>query len=294
MNEPDVRARLDLAYLGTGFAGWARQPGLRTVQGDLESGLERILRRTARDLPPVVATVAGRTDAGVHARGQVVHVDIDAEAWARLPGRSDRSPAVALVDRLAGVLRDDIVVRGATVAPAGFDARFSALSRTYRYRIADNVAARDPLRAPWTVWHRRRLDESSLAAATQSILGLRDFAAFCRPREGATTIRELQRFTWERPIEGPDQGLVVAEITSDAFCHNMVRALVGTCLLVGEGRRPPEWLAEVLAAKDRSRAGAVAPARGLTLESVAYPPDGELAARADAIRARRLDEEILG
>ncbi|GAA2243242.1 tRNA pseudouridine(38-40) synthase TruA [Rarobacter faecitabidus] len=289
----DLRVRLDIAYLGTGFAGWARQPGLRTVEGHLSEGLERILRRAARGMAPVTLTVAGRTDAGVHARGQVAHVDIDADAWSRLPGRSARSEQDALVERLSGVLDDDLVVTSARIAPPGFDARFSALSRTYRYRIADAAALRDPLRAPWTLWRGRPLDVGAMDEATAALIGLRDFAAFCRPREGATTIRELQSFSWTRPTEGPDAGLVVGEITSDAFCHNMVRALVGSSLLIGEGKRPTSWLAEVLASRDRSRAGAVAGARGLTLEAVAYPPDAELAARADAIRARRLDEEVL-
>ncbi|GAA2526087.1 tRNA pseudouridine(38-40) synthase TruA [Rarobacter incanus] len=294
MENGTVRIRLDVAYDGTNFAGWARQPGLRTVQGTLEEALERIVRRVPRGLRPLGATVAGRTDAGVHARGQVVHVDIDREAWERMPGRGDRPPQVALVHRLGGVLPRDLVVRDAAVAPGGFDARFSALSRTYRYRIADDYYGRDPLRAAWTLWHRTHLDQQAMDAAARQLIGLRDFASFCRPREGATTIRELQEFSWSRPTSGPDAGLVVAQITSDAFCHNMVRALVGSSLLVGEGRRPIEWLAEVAAARDRSRAGAVVAPIGLTLEAVAYPSDGELGKRARAVRARRLDEEVLG
>ncbi len=287
-----TRIRLDVAYRGTDFAGWARQPELRTVQGELEAALDKVLRASARGLAAPQVTVAGRTDAGVHARGQVVHVDIDLDGWRGLPGRSDRPESEALLDRLAGVLGDDIVVFAATIAPSGFDARFSALSRTYKYRIADRYAARDPLRADWTLWHRGELDEAAMNEAAQEVTGLRDFAAFCKPRPGATTIRQLQQFEWQRPQSGPDAGLVVATITSDAFCHNMVRALVGSSILIGQGKRPADWLAAVLASKDRANAGAVIAARGLTLEAVAYPEDELLAQRAQAIRAQRMDEEI--
>lgn len=282
-----VRVRLDLRYDGTGFAGWASQPGLRTVQGTLEAALTTVLR-----LPgPVRLTVAGRTDAGVHARGQVAHLDVPRAAWDAVPGRSVRSPGEALVSRLAGVLgRDarprgagDVVVVRAGLAPAGFDARFSAVWRRYAYRVADSPAARDPLRRHDVLWHGRPLDVAAMDVAAGLLVGEQDFAAYCRPREGATTIRTLQAMRWGREGEA-DDGLVVATVRADAFCHSMVRALVGASLAVGEGRRSVEWPATVLAARRRDPAVAVAPAHGLTLEEVGYPPDDALATRAAEAR----------
>ncbi len=288
-----VRVRLDLAYDGTHFAGWARQPALRTVQGALEDGLGQVTRVAALGLPAPRLTVAGRTDAGVHARGQVAHVDLPIERWVALPGRSDRTPGESLVARLAGVLPPDVVVHRAEIAPAGFDARFSALARRYAFRIADDAGHRDPLRRAHVLWHRRPLDAAAMHDAVQALRGVRDFAAFCKPRPGATTIRELQELSWERPEEGPDAGLVVATVVADAFCHNMVRALVGASIAVGEGRRPVGWPAEVLASRRREGGAAVVASHGLTLEEVVYPPDAELATRAERIRAMRSDEDVL-
>lgn len=287
-----VRVRLDLAYDGTHFAGWARQPALRTVQGTIEEGLERVLRLGALGLPGPRLTVAGRTDAGVHARGQVAHVDVPGSRWEALPGRSDREPGESLVTRLAGVLPPDVVVFRAELAPAGFDARFSALARRYAFRIADDAALRDPLRRSHVLWHRRPLDADLMNQAVQPLRGVRDFAAFCKPRPGATTIRELQELTWARDEDGPDAGLVVARIRADAFCHNMVRALVGASIAVGEGRKGVEWPAAVLESRRRELNAAVVPALGLTLEEVSYPADGELAGRAERIRALRMDEDV--
>ncbi|WP_062463081.1 tRNA pseudouridine(38-40) synthase TruA [Demequina soli] len=278
---PVVRARLDLSYDGTDFSGWATQPGLRTVQGVLEDALTRIVRQEA--YPRV--TVAGRTDAGVHARGQVAHIDIDAEAWNRMPGRAPRTPAEGLLSRLDGVLPNDVVIRDVTVAPEGFDARFSATQRRYAYRVTDGV--QDVLRRRHVVRVSRPLDIDALNRASSTLLGLRDFAAFCRGREGATTIRDLLELSWRREIDGPDAGLVVATVRADAFCHSMVRSLVGALLTVGEGRRDLDWLALVAATETRSQAIAVAPAHGLTLEEVAYPDDAALAERAEATRGRR-------
>lgn len=228
-------------------------------------------------------SVAGRTDAGVHARGQVAHVDLPVEAWQAAPGRSTRGPGTALVDRLSAVLAPDVVVHRAAAAPAGFDARFAALWRRYAYRIADTVAQRDPLRRTDVLWRRRALDVPAMAEASARLLGEHDFGAYCRPREGATTIRELQAFDWERT----PTGAVVAHLRADAFCRSMVRALVGACLAVGEGRRPLDWPAAVLMGGRRHPAVTVAPARGLTLEEVAYPADEELGARATAARRLR-------
>ncbi|MFE7508502.1 tRNA pseudouridine synthase A [Promicromonospora sp. NPDC057488] len=287
-----IRVRLDLAYDGTDFAGWARQPGLRTVEGTLQDGLAQVLRTEPRGFPVPRLTVAGRTDSGVHARGQVAHVDIDQEAWAALPGRSDRSPGASLVTRLGGVLPGDLVVRRAAPAPAGFDARFSALRRRYTYRIADDVALRDPLRRSHVLWSRKALDADAMDAAVRPLTGVRDFAAYCKPRPGATTIRELQRMAWERPADGPDAGLVVARVVADAFCHNMVRALVGASIAVGEGRRPVSWPADLLASRRRDAGAFVVPPEGLCLEEITFPADAELAARAEAVRAKRMDEDV--
>lgn len=232
--------------------------------------------------PPLV-TVAGRTDAGVHARGQVAHVDVPTAAWLGLLGRSERTPGRALVDRLAAVAPAELAVRRAGLAPDGFDARFSALWRRYAYRVADDPALRDPLRRFDVLWHRRPLDLAAMAAAGERLTGEHDFAAFCRPRPGATTIRTLLELRWERE---PD-GVAVAHARADAFCHSMVRALVGACLAVGEGRRAVDWPAEVLAAGARDSAVTVAPAHGLTLEEVRYPPAAALSHRAREARRVR-------
>ena len=273
-----LRVRLDLAYDGTDFFGWAGQPGRRTVQATLEHALGVVLR-----IEPPRLTVAGRTDAGVHARGQVCHVDVTHEAWEAVPGRSSRSPGDALVHRLAGVLPADLRVRGATVVPAGFDARFSALWRRYAYRVTDAPGGADPLRRHDTLAWPRPLDRDALAAASAGLLGEHDYAAYCRRREGATTVRTLLQLDWDRD----PAGVLVATVRADAFCHSMVRSLVGALLAVGDGRRPPAWPASLLTAGERSGAVTVAPAHGLTLVEVAYPPDADLAARAAATRRRR-------
>jgi tRNA pseudouridine38-40 synthase len=265
-----LRVRLDVSYDGTDFSGWADQPGRRTAQGVLEQALATVLRIERPRL-----TVAGRTDAGVHAAGQVCHVDIDVSAWAALA--SD-----ALVRRLAGVLPADLRVRSVGQAPVGFDARFSAIWRRYVYRVADHASGPDPLRRSMVLWHPRPLDIPAMNTAAAALLGTHDFAAFCRPREGATTIRTLRTLTWERA----EVDLVVATIEADAFCHNQVRAMVGALLAVGDGRRPPDWPAKVLAAGVRDSAVTIVPPHGLTLEAVGYPPDDELVSRAD--RNRRI------
>lgn len=279
----DVRVRLDFAYDGTDFSGWAAQPRLRTVQGVMEEGLARI---AWGHRPRLV--VAGRTDAGVHARGQVAHLDLPASVWASLPGRSNWTPEAALIDRLGGVLPDDILVHRAARAPEGFDARFSAIERRYAYRACDRLESRDPLRRRSVLWVKRPLDVDVLHEASLTLLGLRDFVAFCRSREGSTTIRTLTEFSWRRETDGPDAGLVVATVRADAFCHSMVRSLVGAVLAVGEGRRDLCWLNEVAASSSRTSRIAVAPPHGLTLEEVTYPSDADLASRAESTRARRV------
>lgn len=273
-----MRIRIDLAYDGTDFSGWAAQPGLRTVEEELSAGLGTILRTD-----PVRLTVGGRTDAGVHARGSVAHADIDPTAWAALPGRSDRPPHEAAVTRLAGVLPDDVVVRAVTEVPEAFDARFSALRRRYTYRICDRPAIVDPLRRRDTVLHKKALDVDAMDEAARGLTGLQDFAAFCKKREGATTVRTLLAYSWTRGADGILTGTVVA----DAFCHSMVRSLVGSVIPVGEGQYPAGWPAEILTARVRDPRVTVMPARGLCLEEIVYPPDEELAGRAEQARATR-------
>lgn len=270
-----LRLRVDLSYDGAGFSGWAAQPGRRTVEGVLSEMLGHVLR-----LPgPVRLTVAGRTDSGVHARGQVAHADLPAPAW--------EAHADAVLRRLSRALPPDLRVRSVAVAPDGFDARFSALWRRYAYRISDDPATADPLRRFDTLWNQRPLDLAAMNEAAALLLGEHDFAAFCRKRVGATTVRALRRLSWERDADGAAVGCVVA----DAFCHNMVRALVGALLPVGEGSRPASWPAEVLAAAVRDPAVRVVPPHGLSLEEVRYPPAGDLAGRAAATRRVRVAED---
>lgn len=272
------RIRLDLAYDGRDFHGWARQPGLRTVEEELHTALSTVTRGGVGPL-----TVAGRTDAGVHATGSVCHADVEDAAWARVPGRSDRSPAEALVTRLRGVLPADLVVRGCTEVDPSFDARFSALRRRYTYLLADRVDAVDPRTRGMVVAWRRPLDAGAMDRAASQLTGLHDFAAFCRPREGATTIRTLEEFGW---VRRPD-GLLAGTVVADAFCHSMVRALVGGVVPVGEGRRSVDWPVQVLSGAERIGAVQVMPAHGLTLERVDYPDPSAWAARQQEARATR-------
>lgn len=287
MNSPDpvdeVRLRLDFGYDGTDFSGWAAQPGRRTVEGELTAALATILRVEGLRL-----TVAGRTDAGVHARGAVAHVEVPLPAYQRLPGRSDRDPGAAAVSRLRGVLPADIVVRRVQPAPPGFDARFSATHRRYSYRLTDRPWDLDPLRRREVVVHPRAVDVPLLDAEARSLEGLADFAAFCKRREGATTVRSLLSYSWERDAAG----VLVATVIADAFCHSMVRALVGAVVPVGEGRRPAGWARAVLAAGVRDPGVTVMPPHGLCLEDVGYPPDADLAARARQARARRRTDDL--
>lgn len=275
-----MRLRLDFGYDGTDFSGWAAQPGRRTVEHELSAGLGRILR-----VDPPKLTVAGRTDAGVHARGAVCHVDVDPAAYQQLPGRSDRSPAQAAVTRLGGVLPPDIVVHQVAQAPDGFDARFSATSRRYSYRLFDDPSAADPVRRRDTVTVRGPLNLTAMNTAAAALIGLRDFAAFCKQREGATTVRTLLEYGWVRQADGVLVGTVVA----DAFCHSMVRSLVGALVPVGLGRRPVDWPAEVLTAARRDPGVTVMAPHGLCLEEVVYPPEADLAARARVARSRRVE-----
>jgi tRNA pseudouridine38-40 synthase len=268
---PLARIRLDVSYDGTDFAGWARQrSGVRTVQAVLEEALTAVLR-----LPePAQLTVAGRTDAGVHASGQVAHVDIQTGTWIM---HADK-----LLYRLAGKLPMDVRVWSVSKASDDFDARFAALSRRYIYRVGDSRYGVEPVRRRFVLWHAHELDVDAMNVASELMLGEHDFAAYCKKREGATTIRRLLRMHWERA----ENGEVEATVEADAFCHSMVRALVAAMLMVGDGRRPAQFPAEVLNGKIRHPSVNVVPPHGLSLEEVRYPDDSQLAARA--LEARRL------
>jgi tRNA pseudouridine38-40 synthase len=276
MTSPPVRWRLDVRYDGTDFAGWAVQADARTVQGELELWLGRVLRL----IEPAQVVCAGRTDAGVHARGQVVHVD--------LPAACDLTEGGMLIRRLRRALPSDVVVTASRRAPAGFDARFGAIWRRYCYRIADHAAQRDPLVRSWVLDLDRSLDLDVINSAGRHLTGLRDFAAFCRSRPEATTIRMLLELRAER---GRDR-VVEFTVRADAFCHSMVRSLVGALVEVGAGRRDQEWLIGLTQATQRESSVPVLPARGLTLEEIGYPADAELADRVRTARShRRLPDE---
>lgn len=260
-----MRLRIDLAYDGAQFHGWAAQPNLRTVQGEIESTISTVLRLDVA--PPL--TVAGRTDSGVHARGQVAHIDVD-----------DVDPAT-LQRWLQRALPDDISIRRVTAAPPDFDARFSAVERRYVYRICDGVP--DPLTRGSVVALRRPLDVHAMNAAADHLLGEHDFASFCKKRDGATTIRTLLELS---SVRSSADGIETT-VRADAFCHSMVRALMGGLVAVGEGRYEPAWTGDILANVARDPRVKVMPAHGLTLEEVVYPPDDLLAARVEQSRRRR-------
>ncbi|MCS0637151.1 tRNA pseudouridine(38-40) synthase TruA [Streptomyces sp. LP05-1] len=267
-----VRVRLDLSYDGRDFSGWARQAGgRRTVQGEIEDAL----RTVTRSAETYELTVAGRTDAGVHARGQVAHVDLPEALWAE---HRDK-----LLRRLAGRLGHDVRVWRVSEAPRGFNARFSAIWRRYAYRVTDHPGGVDPLLRGHVLWHDWTLDVDAMNEAAKPLLGEHDFAAYCKRREGATTIRTLQELRWERL----PSGILEATVRADAFCHNMVRSLVGALLFVGDGHRPADWPGTVLAAGVRDSAVHVVRPHGLTLEEVGYPADELLAARNLEARNRR-------
>lgn len=279
---PSTRLRLDIAYDGTHFHGWGRQPQLRTVQGALEEALATVFGRLGE--PPLL-TVAGRTDAGVHALGQVAHLDVSMEQLAGLESSRSRSGPAALAKRLNGIagVDSDVWVSRSSVAPAGFDARFSATSRRYEYRVADANAPRNPIQRLNTLWYPASLDAEAMNEASTGLTGLHDWTSFCKSREGSTNIRTLQEFSWKR---GRD-GVLIARVTADAFCHSMVRALVGATIAVGEGKFSTARVLELRNLRERTSDFKVVPAKGLTLMEVGYPDDAELAARAEQTRARR-------
>ena len=269
------RLRIDFAYDGTNFSGWAKQRDQKTIQGEMESALEPITRN------PISLQVAGRTDAGVHALAQVAHFD--------LPERDHQGNDWNLADityRLNRILPEDIRVHSITKAPQYFHARFSALSRSYIYKILDDGQILPPLlRYDTATWYRP-LDLDAMNDAVNPLLGEHDFAAFCKARESGTSIRALKEFAFERDL----MGVIIAKVKADAFCHSMVRSLIGAAVCVGEARFSPTWMKEVLDGKTRIGESLVFPARGLTLTKVEYPEDLELKERL-SITVRRRDED---
>ena len=281
MNQPTLnsgggffRARFDLSYDGTNFSGWGKQRDQRTVQGEVEGALSTLYQQNLETV------VAGRTDAGVHATGQVFHVD--------LPDIDQGD----LVYRLNRILTDEIRIKSVQKVSSDFHARFGAIRRHYIYKIIDGNRVIDPLKrfdiAPWY----RELDLEKMNKAAEMLIGERDFFSFARFRENSTTIRDLQRFTFSRD----ESGLITAEISADAFLYNMVRSLIGAMVYIGEGRFPVDWAREVLERKERPSDSIVFAARGLTFVGVDYPEDSQLAARVAKTMALRksindLDEQ---
>ena len=265
------RLRINIAYDGTAFFGWATQPDQRTIQDLVEEAVARISRGD------VESVVAGRTDAGVHATGQVIHIDLPDAVFA--DGLTYRD----LRYKLNRILDEDVRIMEISDAPEGFHARFSALRRIYTYKILDNNEVIAPLSrydvAPWY----RPLDVDLMNKASALVLGHHDFAAFCKFKEGGTTIRTLEKYQWHRD----SAGLLIAEVVADAFCYSMVRNLVGAVVCVADGRKDPSWMAELLANKERVSDSLVFPARGLSLTRVEYPSNDELLDRARVTIGKR-------
>jgi tRNA pseudouridine38-40 synthase len=265
-----TRVRMDVSYDGTAFSGWAIQPDRRTVAGVIADALQTLVGA------PVSITVAGRTDAGVHATGQVCHVDLPTGAW--------QGVQTSLLRRLAALVPPDARVRSAVAVPPEFDARFSATYRRYEYRVSDEPWGVEPLRRHDTVWWQRPVDTERLRAAAAALVGEHDFAAYCRRKEHATTVRAITTLDWRRDADG----IVVATVQADAFCQAMVRSLVGAMLVVGDGRRPVDWPGGLLLRRERASEVTVAPPHGLTLVEVGYPDEAEYAIRAGQTRRLRV------
>jgi tRNA pseudouridine38-40 synthase len=265
-----IRIRGKIAYDGKDFSGWGMQPDRRTVQGVLEDAISTLLR-----VDRVIVQCAGRTDAGVHATAQVIHFDI---------AETDAMEMKDLTYKINAILPEDISIQELEVTTADFDARFAALSRSYEYLIYQgqrNPLLRDRAHRSYLPLNVQAMNDSS-----QSLIGLHDFSAFCKKREGATTIRTLMKFDWS---ELPD-GLIKVELEADAFCYSMVRGLIGAVLAIGEGKFDKAWLENYLAGKEREAHVFAAPALGLTLVDVKYPEPSEYAKRiAETLQVRDSD-----
>ncbi len=270
VHEGFIRVRGEVAYDGKNFSGWGMQPTRRTVQGDIEEAFQQITQ-----IERVIVQCAGRTDAGVHASGQVMHLDVPL-SWA------DRLPDLAY--KVNAILTDDVVIKSLIQTNPNFDARFAALSRRYTYFVQEGL--RDPLTRDRVYQHRAYLDVPAMNDACQVLLGLHDFSAFCRKSDKGTSIRTLEKFSWTRT---PDD-LIRADIKADAFCYTMVRALVGAALLIGESKRDKAWLADYLAGGVKDFSVFVAPAHALTLVEVLYPPEEDYLERIKlTLRTRPTD-----
>ena len=263
------RLRLDISYDGTNFSGWGIQPDRRTVQQSVEDAISTVAQAKAETI------VAGRTDAGVHATGQVIHVDLP-----------ESLELTDLAYKLNRILDEDIRINQITIAPPAFHARFSALRRYYEYRILDENKVIPPLARFNTESWYRPLDVEVMNQASALLLGTHDYAAFCKFREGATTIRTLETYSWRRD----NQGVLIADVVADAFCYSMVRNLVGAIVCVADGRKDVSWISTLLENKERVSDSLVFPARGLSLYKVDYPDDAELLERAAKTIARREEE----
>lgn len=275
------------------------------MQGEIERILHTVLRVPVDDAgEPLRLTVAGRTDTGVHASHQVCHLDVSETILARCVGHMDVPPVVALTRRLQRMLPNDITIHGINEAPQGFDARFSALERTYVYRIADRSSEIDPRMRGFVLHVDDDLDLETMNQAAAMTIGLHDFGSFATPNPGGTTIREVKTAYWRRILQRPlidgemtmgeryrtpsmESGLACFTIVADAFARNMVRSLVNGCVQVGIGKRSLDWFADKMATPLREGStGPIAP-QGLTLEHIEYPDDDQLAIRAETIRAKR-------
>jgi tRNA pseudouridine38-40 synthase len=265
-----IRIRGKIAYDGKDFSGWGMQPDRRTVQGDLEDAISTLLR-----VDRVIVQCAGRTDAGVHATAQVIHFDI---------AEKDAMEMKDLTYKINAILPEDISIQELEVTTPDFDARFAALSRSYEYLIYQGQ--RNPLLRDRAHRSYLPLDVRAMNEASQALIGLHDFSAFCKKREGATTIRTLMKFDW---IETTD-GLIKVELEADAFCYSMVRGLIGAVLAIGEGKFDKAWLENYLAGREREAHVFAAPALGLTLVEVKYPDASEYAKRiAETLQVRDTD-----
>lgn len=271
-----IRYRINLAYDGTAYCGWARQSGHKTVQQSLLDALTLVFGESTNDFS---MRVAGRTDAGVHAYAQVAHIDVSAAQIKRL----GRTKSIAF--RLNSILDRDIRIHSFEIAPPGFHARFSATFRRYRFRIADGPVAKDPLQGRYTLWLAHELDLDLMRDGAKEFIGLHDFNSFCKARAGATTIRRMKSIKITR---NPDLGGVIEiELIADAFCHNMVRAIVGGLIAVAQGSAQKSEITHVLKVAQKRAPFKVATPEGLTLVEIGYPADDKLEEQAAITRKKR-------
>jgi tRNA pseudouridine38-40 synthase len=271
-----IRYRINLAYDGTAYYGWARQSGHKTVQQSLLDALTLVFGESTNDFS---MRVAGRTDAGVHAYAQVAHIDVSAAQIKRL----GRTKSIAF--RLNSILDRDIRIHSFEIAPPGFHARFSATFRRYPFRIADGPVAKDPLQGRYTLWLAHELDLDLMRDGAKEFIGLHDFNSFCKARAGATTIRRMKSIKITR---NPDLGGVIEiELIADAFCHNMVRAIVGGLIAVAQGSAEKSEITHVLKVAQKRAPFKVATPEGLTLVEIGYPADDKLEEQAAITRKKR-------